>query len=149
MRSQQYSRHLRKLYHITTSASKQLQLKSLDRSVAVTQWNNMFDRGKALNPPVFAVFSSIFAYLSYRSYNRDQANWIQYAGAAVLMPSAIPFTLLVMNPTNNALISLLGKEIAAEPTRDLLRRWGVLNACRSIFLFASAGLAAWASLTEV
>jgi hypothetical protein len=117
-------------------------------SVAVQQWNNIFARGKAFNPPVIIALSSVFGYLSYRSYSTDGRVWGQYATAAVLLPAVVPFTLVVLNPTNDQLISAATVELSTETTRALLQKWGVLNALRSVFLFVGAGLGAWAALTE-
>jgi len=124
------------------------QTNTLSSSVAVQQWNNIFARGKAFNPPVVIALSSIFGYLSYRSYSNEGRVWSQYATAAALLPAVVPFTLLVLNPTNDQLIAAATVEASTETTRALLQKWGVLNACRSVFLFVGASLGAWAALTE-
>ena len=49
---------------------------------------------------------------------------------AVLIGSVVPFTLFVINPTNNQLLAS-GRDLASAETRALLEKWGRLHAARS------------------
>lgn len=51
--------------------------------------------------------------------------------AGLLLGAVIPFTLLVIMPTNNQLVAP-AVDRGAERTRELLIRWGRLHAVRSI-----------------
>lgn len=51
--------------------------------------------------------------------------------AGLLLGAVIPFTLLVIMPTNNQLVAP-AVDRSAERTRELLTRWGRLHAVRSI-----------------
>jgi hypothetical protein len=62
------------------------------------------------------------------------AAWLSGAGhlwlaAAVLIGSAVPFTLIVIKPVNDALLQ--GRELAPAELRALLVRWGYLHWART------------------
>jgi Anthrone oxygenase len=62
---------------------------------------------------------------------------------AVLIGSAVPFTLIVITPVNDALFQ--GKELALAELAALLTRWGYLHWARTI----ASGLAFVACLVDV
>jgi hypothetical protein len=62
--------------------------------------------------------------------------------AAVLIGLVIPFTLLVIMPTNKALL-LRGRDLDSTETRALLVRWGRLHAVRTVLSLAAAVLYLW------
>jgi uncharacterized membrane protein len=64
------------------------------------------------------------------------AGWLVGAG---LMGAVVPFTLIVIMPTNRELLSPRRDRTAAS-TRDLLVRWGRLHAVRTILSLAAAAL---------
>jgi Domain of unknown function (DUF1772) len=59
--------------------------------------------------------------------------WSWLAGALAI-GAAVPFTLVVIKPTNRALLS--GAPLGDEETGRLLQRWGRLHAVRTILGFA-------------
>jgi hypothetical protein len=78
--------------------------------------------------------------------------WLSGGGAAwligaVVIASVIPFTLVVILPTNNRLLEP-GRDLGSAETRQLLEAWGRLHAVRSllsvvatiVFLCALVGL---------
>ncbi len=69
------------------------------------------------------LLSSIAAWLAGATF------WWVVAG--LLLGSVIPFTLIVMLPTNKQLLSPTLDKRSAE-TERLLARWGVLHAVRSV-----------------
>jgi hypothetical protein len=54
--------------------------------------------------------------------------WL-WGGLAIL--AVVPFTLLVIRPTNSRLLAQ-GRDLASTETRQLLERWGRLHALRSV-----------------
>ena len=72
---------------------------------------------------VVGLLSSIAAWLAGAS--------VLWVVGGVLLGSVIPFTLIVILPTNKRLLSLALDRRAAE-TERLLARWGMLHAVRSV-----------------
>lgn len=84
-----------------------------------------------------------------------------YALSAISVFAVLPWTRLVMWPTNVALFQKyddmknLGVEEKAteiglakgESTKELVDRWGVLNIVRGLFPFVGAVLGTWATLS--
>lgn len=60
--------------------------------------------------------------------------WIALAG--VLLGSVVPFTLLVILPTNKRLLDA-SLDARSSEASDLLRRWGQLHAVRSLLGFVA------------
>jgi Domain of unknown function (DUF1772) len=106
-------------------------------TLAVTQWRPSYKRGTALQAPL-ALLGSIFACLSWW-LNKNPA-WL--IGGVILF-AVIPFTLIVIFPTNKKLESE-ELNVSSAQADHLLRLWGRLHAVRSglgllaflIFLFA-------------
>ena len=75
------------------------------------------------------------------------AAWLLGGGAiwlvgAVLIGSVVPFTFVVIMPTNKRLLSP-GRDLASSETRALLEKWGRLHAVRSLLSFAAALVFTW------
>jgi hypothetical protein len=69
------------------------------------------------------------------------AQWLSGAGTswlagALLIFAVIPFTLVVILPTNNKLLEP-GRDKRSEETRRLLEAWGRLHAVRSLLSLAA------------
>jgi hypothetical protein len=63
------------------------------------------------------------------------ATWFHGEGivwlwGGILILAVVPFTLLVIRPTNDRLLAP-GRDLASAETRQLLERWGRLHAVRS------------------
>jgi Domain of unknown function (DUF1772) len=110
-------------------------------------------------PPLSILTTTLFAYLAYRERATSGASLSLYAAAAILAPSIMPYTLLVMMPTNNLLEKRTESSVAAvkgeaeaevkggqESTHALVDRWASLNLVRGLISGAAAVLALWASL---
>jgi Domain of unknown function (DUF1772) len=67
------------------------------------------------------------------------AGWIV---AALLIGLVVPFTLLIIMPTNQALLSP-GRDLSSAETRFLLERWGRLHAVRTGLSVAATLLYLW------
>jgi hypothetical protein len=110
---------------------------SCGTKLAVTEWRPSYKRGTVMQASL-AILGSFFAFLSW--WMDKDSSWL--IGALVLF-AVVPFTLIVIFPTNRVLES---DELDLTPDRveHLLRLWGKLHAVRSglsilaflIFLFA-------------
>jgi hypothetical protein len=106
-------------------------------NVALTEWRPSYKRGAAMQASL-AVTGSILAFISWW-LEKDTA-WLI---GGVLLLAVVPFTLIVILPTNKMLESDKLDSSSAH-AEQLLRRWGRLHAVRSglsflafvIFLFA-------------
>lgn len=108
--------------------------------LAVTEWRPSYKRGTMMQAPL-AVVGSVSAFVSW---------WIDrslpWLVGGVLLLAIIPFTLVVILPTNKRLENQ-ELDLGSEEAGRLLRRWGQLHAVRSIlsgvafviFLFALIG----------
>ena len=93
--------------------------------IAVTEWRPSYKRATLMQVPL-AVIGSLAALVSWR-IDRDLA-WL--VGGLLLLLN-IPFTLVVMWPTNKRLESQ-ELDLRSEEADRLLRRWGRLHAFRTI-----------------
>ena len=93
--------------------------------LAATEFPPSYRRGTIMQAALAAVglLSSIAAWLAAASF------WWMIAGA--LLGSVIPFTLIVILPTNKQLLSPELDRQSVEAER-LLARWGALHAVRSV-----------------
>jgi uncharacterized membrane protein len=93
--------------------------------LAVTEWRPSYKRGTMMQA-LLAVVGSLAALLSWW-FDRGLA-WL-IGGLLLLL--IIPFTLVVILPTNKRLESR-ELDLRSEEAGSLLRRWGRLHAVRSI-----------------
>lgn len=93
--------------------------------LAVTEWRPSYKRGTMMQAPLAAVGS--FAALISWWFDRGLA-WL-IGGLLLLL--IIPFTLVVILPTNKRLESR-ELDLRSAEAGNLLRRWGRLHAVRSI-----------------
>jgi hypothetical protein len=93
--------------------------------LAVTEWRPSYKRGTVMQAPL-AVIGSLAALISWW-LDRD-LGWLL---GGLLLLLIIPFTLVVIMPTNKRLESR-ELDLRSEEAGRLLRRWGRLHAVRSI-----------------
>jgi hypothetical protein len=98
--------------------------------LAVTQWRPSYKRGALMQGPL-AVIASLAAFASWWFDRR--LGWIV---GGLLMLLIIPFTFMVILPTNKRLENR-ELDLRSEEAGDLLRRWGRLHAVRSILGLAA------------
>jgi hypothetical protein len=96
----------------------------LETRMAALQWAPSYERAAWLQAPL-----AIVSFLS------GMVVWLQggHAGwlvAALLVGSVVPFTLVVIMPTNHRLLTS-GRDLSSTETRHLLVRWGRLHAVRT------------------
>ena len=75
------------------------------------------------------------------------AAWLMGGGvtwlvAAVLIGAVVPFTFIVIMPTNHKLLAP-GRDLASSETRALLERWGKLHAVRTALSLLATVLCIW------
>lgn len=107
--------------------------------LAVTQWRLSYKRATLMQVPL-ALIGSLSAFLAWRF--EDRTAWLV---GGLLLLLVVPFTLLVILPTNKQLESR-ELDLRSEEAGRLLERWGRLHAIRSIlsgvaFLRFLSGLA--------
>jgi hypothetical protein len=93
-------------------------------TLAVSQWRPSYKRGAVMQAPL-AIFGSLFAFASWW-IGRDTA-WL-YGG--IFLFAVVPFTLVVILPTNKKLESG-NLDVSSAQAESLLRRWNALHAVRS------------------
>ena len=93
--------------------------------LAVAEWRPSYKRATLMQVPL-AVIGSLAALVSWR-IDRDLA-WLV---GGILLLLNIPFTLVVMWPTNKWLESQ-ELDLRSEEADRLLRRWGRLHAFRTL-----------------
>jgi hypothetical protein len=98
---------------------------SLDTRAAAAQWAPSYRRATLMQAP-----------LAILSFIAGCTAWLLGGGsawiiAALLMGAVVPFTLIVIKPTNDKLLAS-GRDLASADTRALLERWGRLHAVRSL-----------------
>lgn len=98
--------------------------------VALAQWRPSYQRGTVMQASL-AIAGTLLGISA----------WLRGAGriwlvAGILLGSVVPFTLLVIFPTNRRLEDP-GLDASSETARSLLVRWGHLHAVRSALSLAA------------
>jgi uncharacterized membrane protein len=104
--------------------------RSLDDQSMLTQWKPAYKRGFAMQASL-AVAGFLLGLLAWW----QTGAWFWLAGALVLVANW-PYTLLVMMPVNNTLMST-DPASAGPESRELLERWARLHAVRTALGFAA------------
>jgi hypothetical protein len=129
------------------------------------QWSRMYEAGKAVGRPAGAIAALSFFYLSYHHHTTSVSSFVDnsqawgYLTAGLLSIGIVPYTILVIMPTNNKLLKkadetrALEKEdhvvkvgLGEETAHQLADWWGVLNLGRGVMLTASGVLGLWLAL---
>ena len=97
---------------------------ALDTRAAVLQWAPSYRRATLLQAPL--AFISSFAGVG-AWWLSGRVGWIV---AAMLIGAVIPFTFLVVMPTNRKLLDP-HRDLTSTDTRDLLQAWNRLHAVRT------------------
>jgi hypothetical protein len=106
----------------------------LDTAAAARQWAPSYKRATWMQAPL-----AVIGFLS------GAGAWLLGAGAgwlvaAVLIGGVVPFTLIVIMPTNQKLLAP-GRDLASAETRALLEQWARLHAVRTVVSLLAAALA--------
>ena len=109
---------------------------ALDTRAAATQWAPSYKRATWIQAPL-ALLSLVCG--AAASLMGAGAAWLV---AALLIGVVVPFTFIVVMPTNHKLLAP-GRDLDAAETRTLLTRWGKLHAVRSALSILAAALYLW------
>jgi hypothetical protein len=108
----------------------------LETRMAALQWAPSYKRATWLQAPL-AILSLLCGV----------AVWFLGGGwgwliAAVLVGAVVPFTLVVIMPTNHRLLAP-DRDLSSSETRELLVLWGRLHAVRTLLGLAGAAVYLW------
>ncbi|KAK3116479.1 hypothetical protein LTR53_003143 [Teratosphaeriaceae sp. CCFEE 6253] len=133
------------------------------QDLAVRQWAAIFERGAAAAPPFAGLSAACFGYLAYVSRTASAGSSLPgsltpamlYATAACIIPSIVPFTLMIMHPAANLrLLELAGEGFQSEvvsaaegEVQQLFRKWSMLNYVRAAMAGSGAVLGMAATVT--
>ncbi|KAH7380917.1 hypothetical protein BKA64DRAFT_749649 [Cadophora sp. MPI-SDFR-AT-0126] len=147
---------------LSTSLTTVPRLLESPPSLLLQQWGHMYDRGKKTGSPIALLSSTSFFYLAYKAHTSLSLSHkvYSYILAGLLSIGIIPYTFVVLVPTNRQLlrkVEVLGKvELSREDEKEmreaersahqLVDWWGVLNLGRGVLLVGSGVLGFWASL---
>jgi hypothetical protein len=109
---------------------------SLDTRAAAAQWAPSYHRATLMQAPL-AILSFIAGCTAW--FLGGGIAWII---AGFLIGGVVPFTLIVIKPTNNELLAS-GRDLASADTRALLERWGRLHAVRSLLSVLATLVMLW------
>jgi uncharacterized membrane protein len=107
-----------------------------DTRVALEVWAPSYALATRMQAPL-AVVSLLAAGIAW--WCSGSSVWLV---AGILIGSVVPFTLIVIMPTNRALLAPACDPGSAD-TRALLVRWGRLHAVRSVLSLLALVLMAW------
>jgi Domain of unknown function (DUF1772) len=112
---------------------------TLDTQSAALQWAPSYQRATWMQAPLalLSFLAGAGAWLL-----GEDAVWLI---AALLIGAVVPFTLVVVAPTNRQLLAV-DRDLGSARTRRLLARWGALHAVRSAASTIAALLMLWALL---
>jgi len=111
-----------------------------DPSHLLSQWARLFYYGHNIMPTTAVAATSLYAYTALRKYAVGRPQWFRYATAGAATISIVPFTLLVMVPTNDALFALHAAPNMAvlSEVKHLLTKWAWMHVARSVFPLVGA-----------
>ena len=113
----------------------------LDDRALLAEWKPSYERGLRMQASL-VVFGGLLGAAAWIA----ASDWRWLLGAALLLAN-LPYTLVVIRPTNNRLTSTPEAHADAE-TRRLVERWGWLHAGRSALGAASTIVFLWAALAS-
>ncbi len=109
-----------------------------DRSL-LAEWKPAYQRGFAMQASL-AVIGFLLGALAW--WQSDDWRWL--LGALILLANW-PYTLIVIMPTNKALMAMAPADAGPE-SRKLIEKWGTLHAGRSALGVIATAVFLWASL---
>jgi uncharacterized membrane protein len=111
---------------------------SCSTEVAATQWAPSYKRATVMQVTL-AVLATVAGVV--RWWQGAGGTWL--AGSLLIL-SVIPYTAIVVLPTNKKLLAP-NRDLRSGETRELLEQWGRLHAVRSVVSFVASVLFIWAS----
>jgi hypothetical protein len=109
---------------------------TLDTRAAVAQWAPSYQRATLLQAPLalLSLLCGVVAWLL-----GAPIGWLV---AALIIGSVVPFTFIVVMPTNRQLLDF-NRDTASAETRSLLQKWNRLHAVRTVLSLIAAIVYAW------
>ena len=111
----------------------------LDDRAQLEEWKPAYARGAVMQASLAAVGFGLGAAAWWMT---DDLRWL--VGGLILL-AGWPYTLLVILPTNKALLAMSPSD-AGPASRALLDRWGRLHAVRTALGVASTAVFVWTSI---
>ena len=111
---------------------------SCGTKVAATQWAPSYKRATVMQVPL-ALVGGLAGIVRWTQGGGPLWGW-----AALLLVAVIPFTLVVIRPTNHQLLDR-ERDLGSDETRRLLETWGRLHGVRSALSLTASILFVWAA----
>lgn len=111
---------------------------SCGTEIAAAQWAPSYKRATVMQASL-AVVAGLFGMI--RGVQGGGPLWVW---AAMLILTVVPFTLIVIRPTNNRLLDPR-RDRRSDETLQLLKSWGRLHSIRSLLSVAASILFVWAA----
>jgi hypothetical protein len=108
-------------------------------SALLAEWKPAYTRGFAMQAPL-TVIGCLCGLVAWW----QTQDW-RWAIGALLLIANVPYTLLVILPTNTVLMNTAAAD-AGPQTRSLLAKWGRLHAVRSLLGLGATLVFLWASV---
>ena|SRR5579862_961408 len=112
----------------------------LDDRALLTEWKPAYQRGAIMQAPL-AVIGFILGMLAWR-----QIGHVGFLIGALLIIAPWPWTLIVIKPTNDALLAT-ELDAAGAPSRALIVKWGSIHAVRTVLGGLATAAFFWACLS--
>jgi hypothetical protein len=113
---------------------------TLDDRALLSEWKPSYKRGAAMQAPL-ALIGFVLGMLEW-----SRVEHIGCLIGAILIIAPWPWTLIVIRPTNNALLATdPGK--AGPPSRALIVKWGVIHAVRTVLGGLATAAFFWACVS--
>lgn len=99
----------------------------------VRQWSRLYHYGHIYLPALCILTCGLYGYAGVTRRAEKRSTWSRYAMAAVSTIAMVPFTWVVMTPTNNTLFQLEAAKEASDLgfVRGLVVKWAWLHVTRS------------------
>jgi len=110
---------------------------SCGTAIAARQWAPSYKRATAMQ-----VSLALVATVAGLGRGIGGGELVWYLAAALIF-AVMPFTVIVVLPTNNRLLAP-GRDLASAETQRLLEKWGRLHAVRSVLSLMAFVLFVWA-----
>lgn len=112
----------------------------------LTSWARLYHYGHIYMPALCVATVGLYSYTALAKRAAGRKEWTQYALAAVTTIAMVPFTWIVMVPTNDSLFALRDSEVEATGSvdmgslRGLIVKWAWMHVTRSLFPLVGAYL---------
>jgi len=112
---------------------------SLDDRALLVEWKPSYKRGAAMQAPL-ALVGFLLGMLAWW-----QTSHAGFLIGALLILAPWPWTLIVIKPTNDALLAT-NPDQAGPQTRSLIQRWGVVHGVRTVLGALATAAFLWACI---